>query len=72
MAHIGCPLLGDGKYSQNRDDRHRGYKYQALYSYRLKFKFDTEKEETALDYLSGKSFEVPRENIWFLREFEDK
>ena len=72
MAHIGCPLLGDGKYSQNRDDRQRGYKYQALYSYRLKFKFDIEKEETALDYLSGKEFEVPRENIWFLKEFEEK
>ena len=72
MAHIGCPLLGDGKYSQNRDDRQKGYKYQALYSYRLKFKFDIEKEETALDYLSGKEFEVPRENIWFLKEFEEK
>lgn len=69
MAHIGHPLLGDGKYSVNRADKIKGYKYQALYSYRLVFRFDTEKCETALDYLSGKEFSVPRENIWFLREF---
>ncbi len=72
MAHIGHPLLGDGKYSENRADRQKGYKFQALYSYKLTFKFDTEKEETALDYLSGKTFSVPLENIWFLKEFDFK
>ena len=30
MAHIGHPLLGDGKYGINRADRAEGYKYQAL------------------------------------------
>lgn len=70
MAHIGHPLLGDGKYSVNREDRAKGYKYQALYSYRLIFSFDTDKSTTALDYLAGKEFRVPDENIWFLKEFD--
>ena len=39
MAHIGHPLLGDGKYGINRDDRAKGYKYQALCSYKLRFSF---------------------------------
>ena len=50
MAHLGHPLVGDGKYGINRADRARGYKYQALYSYKLRFSFDT-KETTILDYL---------------------
>ncbi len=69
MSHIGHPLLGDGKYSENRADRQRGYKFQALYSYKLTFRFDTENEKTALDYLSGRTFSVSLSNIWFLREF---
>lgn len=72
MSHIGHPLLGDGKYSVNREDKSRGYKYQALYSYRLIFSFDTERSTTALDYLCGKEFSVPTENIWFLKEFDDQ
>ena len=55
MAHIGHPLVGDGKYGINRDDRAKGYKYQALYSYRLVFSFD-DKVSTSLDYLKGKEF----------------
>ncbi len=71
MAHIGHPLLGDGKYGINRDDRAKGYKYQALCSYKLRFSFDTEGEETVLDYLNGKEFTVPTEEIYFLSEFPD-
>ena len=33
MAHIGHPLIGDGKYGVNKNDKAKGYKYQALYSY---------------------------------------
>ncbi|MBO5777802.1 MAG: RluA family pseudouridine synthase, partial [Clostridia bacterium] len=40
MSYIGHPLLGDGKYGVNKDDRAKGYKYQALYAYRLRFDFD--------------------------------
>ena len=71
MAHIGHPLLGDGKYGINRDDRAKGYKYQALCSYKLRFSFDIGRETTVLDYLNGKEFTVPREEIYFLSEFPD-
>lgn len=67
MAHVGHPLLGDGKYGVNRRDRERGYKYQALYAYRLAFRF--ENGEGALGYLNGKSFEIPKESVWFLKQF---
>ncbi len=67
MSSIGHPLLGDGKYGINRDDKQRGYKFQALYAYRLKFRFKT--KGTVLDYLDGKTFSADRDKIWFLGEF---
>ena len=67
MAHIGHPLLGDGKYGVNRSDRQKGYKYQALYAARLVFDFDATQNE--LSYLRSRSVEIDRENIWFLKEF---
>ncbi len=67
MAHIGHPLLGEGKYGINKDDKKRGFKHQALYSYRLKFDFDD--EENILSYLRGKEFSVNDKNIYFLKEF---
>ena len=66
MAHIGHPLLGDGKYGVNRDEKKQGYKYQALYAYRLSF--DKTNTENALSYLEGKTFSLDRDAIWFLRE----
>ena len=68
MAHIGHALIGDGKYGINKDDRAKGYKYQALYSYRLRFSFDKSKE-TILDYLSGKEFKIPKKDIYFTDEY---
>ena len=65
MAFIGHPLLGDGKYGINREEKQRGYKYQALYAYRLSF--DRTKEENALSYLEGRSFSLDKEEIWFLK-----
>jgi len=54
FAHAGHPLLGDGKYGKldKRFDRN----YQALYSYKLTFRFTT--DAGALEYLNGKSFRV--------------
>ena len=72
MAHIGHSLLGDGKYGVNRDDRADGYKYQALYSYRLIFDFKT---DDALSYLKGKQVALKPSDIWFIKDFagaEDK
>ena len=67
MSSIGHPLLGDGKYGINRDDKKIGYKFQALFAYRLEFRFTT--DSGALSYLNGKSFAIDREKIWFLKEF---
>ena len=67
MAHVGCPLLGDGKYGINREEKQRGYKFQALYAYRLAF--DKTGKDTALSYLEGKEYRIPLENVWFLKEF---
>ena len=66
MSHIGHPLLGDGKYGINRADKSDGYKYQALYSYRLIFDF---KGTCVLDYLAGKQIALDPEAVWFLGDF---
>lgn len=68
MSHIGHPLLGDGKYGVNRDDKKEGYKYQALYAYRLRFDFNRD-SETALDYLRGREIKLDPKSIWFVNEF---
>ena len=66
MAAIGHPLLGDGKYGINREEKGKGYKYQALYAYKLVFA-PTE-EENLLSYLEGRSFSIDPEEIWFVRD----
>ena len=68
LSHIGHPLLGDGKYGHNEDDRKMGYKYQALYAYRLRMDFS--QKGGVLDYLRGREFRIPREAVWFLRDFD--
>ncbi|MBQ7315755.1 MAG: RluA family pseudouridine synthase, partial [Clostridia bacterium] len=68
LAHIGHPLLGDGKYGVNRDDKRRGFKFQALYAYRLVFKLDC--EAGALSYLKGKSFRISPDSIWFTEGYD--
>ena len=69
MAYIGCPLLGDGKYGINKVDRAKGYKYQALYAYKLIFDLPT--DAGILNYLKGREFRVPLDDIWFLDEFPE-
>ena len=70
LAHIGHPLLGDGKYGVNRREKGRGYKFQALYAFRLTFDFGN--SEGYLGYLRGKTFELDRREVWFLKDFESK
>ncbi len=65
LSYIGHPLLGDGKYGVNREDKKQGYKYQALYSYRLRF----ERGIGSLSYLTGKELTVKLENVWFYENF---
>ncbi|MDD6800563.1 MAG: RNA pseudouridine synthase, partial [Firmicutes bacterium] len=67
FASIGHPLLGDGKYGVNRDDRKSGYDHQALYSYAVIFK----KKDGPLAYLYDKRFEADKKNINFLELFND-
>ncbi len=61
MAHIGHPLVGDGKYGKNEQNRSFGLTRQALYSYKLEFCFKT--DGGILSYLNGKSFTVKK--VWF-------
>lgn len=56
FADMGHPLVGDGKYGVNRDDKKIGFKFQALYSYKLTFM--PKDEESALAYLKGREFTV--------------
>ena len=67
LSHIGHPLLGDGKYGMNREDRSKGYKFQALYAYKLVFRFQD--KNGVLGYLDGKCFCLDVSEIWFLRDY---
>lgn len=61
LAHIGCAILGDGKYGKSfSQDKALGFPYQALCSYYVKFDF---KENDELSYLDQKEFEVSE--VWF-------
>ena len=65
MASIGHPLAGDGKYGKNVQNKKTGFPYQALYSYKLIFRFTT--EAGMLSYLDGREFTA--QDVWFLDEF---
>ncbi len=67
LAHVGHPLLGDGKYGKNRAEKGRGYKYQALYAYKLIF--DRVGTDSVLSYLEGRAFSIPESDVWFLEDF---
>lgn len=68
MAYIGHPLLGEGKYGINKDDRRLSYKHQALYSYKLRFNV----KDGVLAYLDGKTFTAEAGDIRFLEFFDPK
>lgn len=55
LAHIGHPIIGDGKYGINAVNKNFKLKYQLLYGYKLKFNL---KNKSMLDYLNNKEFEV--------------
>ena len=50
LAHIGYPIIGDGKYGNNQINKKFGYKTQQLCSYSLKFNFVT--DAGILNYLN--------------------
>ena len=65
FAAAGHPLLGDGKYGRNRDNRRYDRKFQALWSYKLVFSFTT--DAGVLEPLNGKSWQV--EQVDFVEEY---
>ncbi len=69
MAHLGCPLLGDGKYGTNAANaKFGGYKKQFLYSYKTMFDFTS--DAGILNYLKGK--EITAKDVWFAEDFPEK
>ena len=56
LAHIGYPILGDGKYGNYNVNKMLGLKTQELYSYSIKFAFTT--ESGILNYLKGKTIKI--------------
>ena len=56
FRHASCPLLGDGKYGREKENRSYGEKGQALCSWKLKFAFTS--PAGVLDYLNGMEFQA--------------
>ena len=56
LAHIGYPIVGDGKYGINTINKQFGAKTQMLLSYKLKFSFLT--DAGILSYLNNKQIEI--------------
>ena len=54
LAHIGHPIIGDGKYGSNSVNKQFGFKYQQLHAYKLQFNFKN--DSGILNYLNGKVF----------------
>ena len=51
LAHIGYPIVGDGKYGINSVNKELGFKYQQLCSYKLQFCFEF--DSGILNYLNN-------------------
>lgn len=56
LAHLGFPIIGDGKYGKNEINKLFGKKYQLLCSYSLKFNFKN--NSGILSYLDSKHFKL--------------
>lgn len=61
LAHIGFPIIGDGKYGINEINKRFRCNTQELYSYSLKFNFITDAE--ILNYLNSKSVSIEA-SLW--------
>lgn len=56
LAHIGYPIIGDGKYGINSINKQFGCKFQQLQAFKLQFDFSS--DSYCLNYLNGKAFEI--------------
>lgn len=55
LAHIGHPVVGDGKYGENEQNKKEGVFKQLLTAYSLTLFFD---KKSPLYYLNGKTFKL--------------
>ena len=62
LAHIGLPIIGDGKYGINEINKKFKCKSQLLCSYILKFNFIN--DSGILDYLNHKKISLKKEQIF--------
>lgn len=67
LSNAGHPLLGDGKYGNDKLNRPYGARGQALCSYRLAFDFKT--DAGILSYLNGREFKIDK--IDFVEKYFD-
>ena len=65
FAAAGHPLLGDGKYGRQQQDKPYGRHGQALYSYKLAFRFTT--DAGPLNGLNGRTWQV--DTVDFVTEY---
>lgn len=56
LAHIGLPIIGDGKYGKNEINKMFRVKTQKLCSYKMKFNF--REDAGILNYLNHKEFKI--------------
>ena len=56
LAHVGYPIIGDGKYGINEINKKFSKRTQSLCSYKLKFKFSS--NSGLLEYLNNKEFSI--------------
>ena len=56
LAHIGHPIIGDGKYGINKINKEFGAKFQQLVAYKLVFNFKT--DSGILNYLNNKTISI--------------
>ncbi len=61
LAHIGYPIIGDGKYGNNEINKKFHSKTQQLCSYKMKFCF--KKDSGILNYLNNKEFVIDYNSI---------
>ena len=65
LAHIGLPIIGDGKYGINSINRKFHSKKQKLISYIIKFNFKT--DSGLLNYLNQKEVKLIINNTFRLK-----
>ena len=70
LAHIGHPILGDGKYGNYQVNKEFGYKVQQLCSYSFTFHFS--QGASLLSYLEGKTICLSQEKLSQEKSFQEK